>query len=167
MGSTVKEIELDRTDRQLLDLLQQDARRSLESLAGEVSLSAPAVQRRIRRMRDAGVITGEVVTVDPAAVGLAMTFVVIVELERERAEQIDAFRQKLAREPRVQQCYYVTGEGDFVIIALARSMDDFESLTRRLFFDDPNVRRFRTSVVMGRSIRSLAVPAIDARGPDC
>lgn len=158
----MKTYEPDGKDRQLLDLLQQDARQSLETLADEVALSAPAVQRRIRRMRDAGIITGEVAVVEPAAVGLPMTFIVIVELERERAEQIDAFRRKMENEPRVQQCYYVTGEGDFVLIAVANDMDDFEALTRRLFFDDPNVRRFRTSVVMGRSFRSLSVPAVDA-----
>lgn len=161
----MKTYEPDGKDRQLLDLLQQDARQSLETLADEVALSAPAVQRRIRRMRDAGIITGEVAVVEPAAVGLPMTFIVIVELERERAEQIDAFRRKVANEPRVQQCYYVTGEGDFVLIAVATDMDDFEALTRRLFFDDPNVRRFRTSVVMGRSFRSLSVPAVEAVAP--
>ncbi len=150
---------LDATDRRLLDLLQQDAGRSLESLAGEVALSAAAVQRRIRRLKRDGVILGEVALVEPAAVGLPMTFVVIVELERERAEQIDGFRRKAAAESQVQQCYYVTGEGDFVLIALARDMDDFEALTRRLLFDDPNVRRFRTSVVMGRPLRGTAVPA--------
>lgn len=155
----MKKCDLDAIDRQLLDLLQQDARQSLEALAEQVSLSAPAVQRRIKRLRDCGVIQGDVAVVDPVAVGLAMTFVVIVELERERADQIDQFRRKAMREPLVQQCYYVTGEGDFVIIALARDMDDFEALTRRLFFDDQNVRRFRTSVVMGKAFKSLAVPA--------
>jgi len=161
----MQSVQLDEKDRQLLDLLQHDARQSLESLALEVSLSAPAVQRRIRRMREAGVITGDVAVVDPAAVGFPMTFIVIVELERERAEQIDAFRRKVAGESRVQQCYYVTGEGDFVLVALARSMDDFEVLTRRLFFADPNVRRFRTSVAMGKSFRSLSVPATEAEEP--
>lgn len=152
-------LELDTKDRQLLDLLQRDARQSLETLAGEVALSAPAVQRRIKRLREAGVIEREVAVVDPAAVGLPMTFVVIVELERESADQIDAFRRKVIAEPQVQQGYYVTGEGDFVIVAVARDMDDFEALTRKLFFDDPNVRRFRTSVAMGKAFRSLTVPA--------
>lgn len=155
----MSQVELDAKDRHLLDLLQRDTRQSLEALAGEVALSAPAVQRRIKRLRESGVIECEVAVVNPAAVGLSMTFIVIVELERESADQIDAFRRKVIAEPRVQQGYYVTGEGDFVIIAVARDMDDFEALTRKLFFDDPNVRRFRTSVAMGRAFRSLAVPA--------
>lgn len=153
------QVTLDRTDRQLLDLLQENAGQSLDSLASQVSLSAPAVQRRIRRLRQAGVIAREVALVEPAAVGLPMTFIVTVELERERADQIDGFRRKAAAEPLVQQCYYVTGEGDFVLVVLARDMDDFEALTRRLLFDDPNVRRFRTSVVMGKPLRGTAAPA--------
>lgn len=155
----MNQFELDEKDRQLLDLLQHDARQSLEAIAGQIALSAPAVQRRIKRLRATGVIEGEVAVVNPAAVGLPMTFIVIVELERERADQIDAFRRKVIAEPQVQQGYYVTGEGDFVIIAVARDMDDFEALTRKLFFDDPNVRRFRTSVAMGKAFRSLNVPA--------
>lgn len=151
--------ELDEIDRHLLDLLQSDARQPLERLAGAVGLSAPAVQRRIKRLRGRGIIAREVVEIDPATVGLSMTFIVIVELERERADQIDAFRRRAAAEALVQQCYYVTGEGDFVLVIVARGMDDFEALTRRLFFEDTNVRRFRTSVVMGKAHRSLAVPA--------
>ncbi|WDR04665.1 Lrp/AsnC family transcriptional regulator [Devosia rhodophyticola] len=151
-------IDLDRTDRHLLDLLQQDARQSLENLAAQVNLSTAAVQRRIKRLRDSKVITGEVVRVDEAAVGMAMTFIVSVELDRERASEIDAFRRKASKEPQVQQAYYTTGEADFVLIVLAHDMDDYELLTQRLFFDDPNIRRFRTSVVMGKSYRSLTVP---------
>ena len=154
----MKQPELDEIDRRLLDLLQADARQSLERLAGEVGLSGPAVQRRIKRLRETGVIVRDVVEIDPAAVGLAMTFIVIVELERERADQVDAFGRKASKEPLVQQCYYVTGEGDFVLVALAQSMDDFEAMTRRLFFDDANVRRFRTSVVMDKCLRSLSIP---------
>lgn len=155
----MKPNELDAIDRQILDLLQENARQPLDRLAEAVSLSGPAVQRRIKRMREAGVIIRDAAEVDPAAVGLPMTFIVIVELERERADQIDAFRRKAQDEVLVQQCYYVTGEGDFVLVTVARSMEDFEAMTRRLFFEDANVRRFRTSVVMGRSQRSLAVPA--------
>lgn len=158
--------ELDETDRRLLDLLQADARRSLDALAAEVGLSAPAVQRRVKRMRDSKVILREVVEIDPEAVGLGMTFIVIVELERERADQVDAFRRKAMNEPLVQQCYYVTGEGDFVLVVLARDMNHFEAMTRRLFFEDANVRRFRTSVVMGEKFHSLAVPAAGSSGRD-
>jgi DNA-binding Lrp family transcriptional regulator len=153
-------ISLDGTDRHLLDLLQQDARQSLECLASQVDLSAAAVQRRIKRLRGAGIITGEAVQIDAGSVGLPMTFIVMVEMERERADEIDAFRRKASKEPQIQQVYHITGDCDFILIALARDMDDYEQLVRRLLYDDPNIRRFRTSVVMGKSYRSLTVPAV-------
>ncbi|MFT0532353.1 Lrp/AsnC family transcriptional regulator [Castellaniella hirudinis] len=147
------------TDRRLLDLLQSDTRQSLEVLAGKVHLSGPAVQRRISRLRADNVISREVAVVDAKAVGLPMTFIISVELMQERADQVDAFSQSVAAEPLVQQCYYVTGETDFIIIAVAPDMEAFEGMTRRLFFENHNVRRFTTSVVMGASHRTLSVPA--------
>jgi DNA-binding Lrp family transcriptional regulator len=152
-------IDLDQTDRRLLDLLQDDARQSLECLAAQVDLSAAAVQRRIKRLRDGKVITGEAIQIDAAAVGLPMTFIVMIELERERANEIDAFRRKASKEPQIQQVYHITGDCDFILVALAHNMEDYEQLVRRVLYDDPNIRRFRTSVVMGKSYRSLTVPA--------
>ena len=87
-----------------------------------------------------------------------MTFIVLVELERESLQQLDLFRKRARNEPLVQQCYYVTGEADFILICTARDMQDFEELTHRLFFENSNVRRFRTSVVMDRTKTGLTVP---------
>jgi DNA-binding Lrp family transcriptional regulator len=150
--------ELDDFDREILRRLQLDARASGEQIGGAVHLSAAAVQRRIQRLRKLGVITAEVAIVDPAAVGQAMSFVVGVELERERADMLEAFRKTARADPNVQQCYYVTGAADFILIVLARDMADFEAFTRRVLFDNPNIRRFTTSVVMSRDKVGHTVP---------
>ncbi len=150
-------MKLDIIDKALLNLVQQDCRQSVDVLAEAVSLSPAAVHRRLKKLKDTGVILNEVAVVDPSKVGKPMTFIVSVEMERERTEQLDAFRRKAKSDPSVQQCYYVTGEGDFMLIITAADMDDFEEVTRRIFFDDPNIRRFRTSVVMQRTLASLAV----------
>jgi Lrp/AsnC family transcriptional regulator, leucine-responsive regulatory protein len=151
-------IDLDAPDRRLLSLLQADSGIAINALADDTGLSPASVQRRLRRLRENGVIAGEVAILDPGALGFGMTFVVMVELERDRIDQLDAFRRKAMREAHVQQCYYVTGEADFALICVARDMADFEELTRRLFFGDENVRRFRTSVVMGRTKVGLTLP---------
>ena len=150
--------DIDPADRKLLSLLQADSGLAINTLADETRLSPASVQRRLRRLRERGVIVREVAVIDPAAVGLGMSFVVMVELERDRLDQLDAFRRKALREPYVQQCYYVTGEADFVLVCVTRDMVEFEELTRRLFFGDENVRRFRTSVVMGRTKVGLTLP---------
>lgn len=142
----------------ILRLLQENAREKLETIALETGLSVATIQRRIKQLKSTGVILGENAVVAPEAVGFQMTFLILVELERERIDQIDAFRRKVKAEPHIQQCYYITGEADFALIALARDMRDFENLTHRLFFDDANVKRFRTSVVMNRTKVGLSVP---------
>lgn len=158
MNSLEPSSSFDSADRAILRHLQDDAQIKLDTLAAETGLSVATVQRRISRLRKTGVIKGAVVLLDPAQLGYPMTFIVAVEMERERPEQLDAFARTACAEPQVQQCHYVTGEGDFILICLAQNMDDFEALTRRLFLAEPNVRRFRTSVVMKTRKRTLDVP---------
>ena len=154
-------MELAPSDRTILSMLQANARERLETIAAEAGVSVATVQRRIRAMKAEGVIAADVAQLSPVTLGFPMSFVILVELERERIDQLDAFRRKVRAEPQVQQCYYITGDADFALIALARDMDDYQALTHRLFFDDSNVKRFRTSVVMDRSKVSLDVPLED------
>ncbi len=147
--------ELDRT---ILRLLQENARTRLDDITAQAGASAATVQRRIKHLRATGVISGEVAVIDPEAVDFAMTFLILVELERESLHQLDSFRRKARAEPQVQQCYYITGDADFALIALARDMKDFEALTQRLFFEVSNVKRFRTCVVMDRTKVGMRVP---------
>ncbi|WP_038013092.1 Lrp/AsnC family transcriptional regulator [Thalassobaculum salexigens] len=153
--------DLSPLDRTILRLLQDNARERLESIAYETGLSVSTVQRRIRSLRDAGAILSETAQINPATVGYQMTFIILVELERERIDQLDAFRRQARAEPQIQQCYYITGDADFALIALAKDMDDYRDLTHRLFFANQNVKRFRTNVVMDRTKVGMAVPFSD------
>ncbi|MDN3611653.1 Lrp/AsnC family transcriptional regulator [Vibrio ostreicida] len=150
-------IELDKADLAILSILQEDCRSPLDMIADEVGVSTVTVQRRIKRLRDSGVILRDVSILDPEPLGWKMTFLVLVEMERERSDMLDNFRKRMVNEPQVQQCYYITGDADFAVICLARDMEDFEALTRRLFFDDINIRRFKTNVVMRRSKVGMGV----------
>jgi len=150
--------ELKTSDKKILQFLQDNARERLETIAYETGLSVATVQRRIKYLKSINVITKETAQIAPESIGYGMTFLIMVELERERVDQVDAFRRKARDEPQIQQCYYITGEADFALIALAKDMDDFEQLTNRMFFDDANIKRFRTSVVMGRAKTGMDVP---------
>lgn len=149
---------IDKLDKILLTHVQEDTSLNLDSLAHATNLSVASVQRRLKRLRDIKVIEREVAVLNPAALGYPMSFVVLVELERERLDQLEAFRKTAKAEPQIQQCYYVTGDADFILICLAQDMADFELLTHRMFFENSNVRRFRTSVVMGRTKVGLSIP---------
>ncbi|KZM50118.1 Lrp/AsnC family transcriptional regulator [Labrenzia sp. OB1] len=150
--------DLDDANKTILRLMQQDRRIGLDVMAEECGLSIPSVQRRQKRLKESGIIRQEVAILDAARLDYNMTLIVLVELERESLQQLDMFRRLVRAEPQVQQCYYVTGDADFILICTARDMQDFEELTHRLFFENSNVRRFRTSVTMERTKVGLTLP---------
>jgi DNA-binding Lrp family transcriptional regulator len=154
-------LELDKLDRKILALLQKDARLSAESIGAEVGLSASAVQRRTARLREDAVIMAEVAIVDPRSVGLALTVIVDLEVEREHPEQLTGLKRWIAGEAAIQQAWYVTGDDDYVLIVSARDVDTYEALMQKLLADNTNVRRYRTRVALGTLKRGLAVP-VDA-----
>ena len=149
---------LDHFDLGILDILQRDNLTPQRVIGAAVNLSAPAVQRRIKRMQESGVITGNVAVVNPPSVGQLITFLVEVQVESERIDLLDAAKISFAAAPEVQQCYYVTGDADFILVITVPAMSAYEALTRRLFFENSNVKRFRTLVVMDCVKVGLSIP---------
>lgn len=143
-------IQLDRFDLAILGILQQDNKTSQRSIADTIGLSAPAVQRRIKRMEETGTIMANIAVLDPSHVRHEITVFVEVEMHSEFGATHDATKKSFAEAPEIQQCYYVTGEVDFVLLIVVRTMADYEALTRRLFFSNKNVKRFRSFVAMDR-----------------
>ncbi|WP_114189131.1 Lrp/AsnC family transcriptional regulator [Microvirga aerophila] len=157
MARTSTSSALDSFDLAILDIVQRNNATPYHVIGESVSLSASAVQRRIRRMEETGIIQSNVAVIDPARVGQSITLFVELEVISETAELIDAAKREFASVPEVQQCYYVTGEVDFVLVVVVPTMKDYEDLTRRLFFGNNNVKRFRTFVAMDRVKVGLAV----------
>jgi Lrp/AsnC family leucine-responsive transcriptional regulator len=151
-------MDLDRFDRQLLNLVQQDAAQTADRLAEQVGLSASAIQRRLKRMREQGVILRDIAILEPRAVGRPTFFVVSLEVERERPELLAQLREWIARRAEIQQAFYVTGETDYVLVITARDTEAFDALMSRLVKENPNVRRFTTNVVLGLLKQGLTIP---------
>jgi Lrp/AsnC family leucine-responsive transcriptional regulator len=151
-------MKLDRFDRQLLNLVQEDAGQTADRLAEQVALSPSAIQRRLRRMREAGVIVRETAVVDPRQVGKPTFFVVSLQVERERPELLAQLRRWLAAQDQVQQVFYVTGEADFVLVVTAPDTEDFDALMIRMVGENPNIRRFSTNVALSLVKRGLSIP---------
>ncbi|MDG1972835.1 MAG: Lrp/AsnC family transcriptional regulator, partial [Paracoccaceae bacterium] len=102
-----------------------------------------------------GVISSQAAQIDPKAVGLPLTIVVEVELREETAGRIDEIKRGFQEAPEIQQCYYVTGEVDFILIVIVGDMSEYEDLTQRMFFPNANIKKFRTFVAMDRTKSSL------------
>jgi len=149
--------KLDRYDRVLLAAIQDDARLAQSELGERASLSTAAVNRRLKRLADDGVIERYTACIDPKAVGYGLTIVVEVMVDSERADLLDAMQKRFKACPQIQQCYYVAGECDFVLVFLVRDMEQYVALTRELFHDDNNVKAFKTLVAMDRVKTGMSV----------
>lgn len=149
---------IDHQDLKILELLQQNNMLSQQEIGDKISLSAPAVQRRIKRLREIGAIQKDVSIVNPEFLGSPITIIAEIEMETDKIELIDKTKAAFLKEPQVQQCYYVTGEADFILIILVYTMKEYEALTHRLFFKNPGIKRFNTFVSMDTVKAELAIP---------
>jgi Lrp/AsnC family leucine-responsive transcriptional regulator len=150
--------DLDLFDRRLLALVQEDASQTSERLAEKVGLSAAACRRRLQSLKKRGVIEREVAILSPAAAGSPISVIVLVSLERDRREILDSFAKAVNAAPEVQQCWYVTGSADLVMVLSVADMAGYEAFTRQHFLGNPNVKRFETMVSMRRLKFATALP---------
>ena len=139
--------DLDATDLKLLAALQDDASLSNQTLAERVHVSPPTFLRRVKRLRDAGLIEREVALLSPdklaAALGHGLTALVEITLDRQGAEQLEAFEARVVLDDAVQQCYRVSPGPDFILLVHVADMPRYLALAQRLFTSDANVRNVK------------------------
>ena len=149
---------IDRMDARLLVEIQRNNRLSNDVLGTAVGLSATAVQRRLKRLRDRAVVESDVAIINPKSIGQRISMVVQVGLERDRAESIDRFKAMIRRTPEVMTGFYVTGDADFVLIVTMKDMERYEAFSRNFFYANPDVKWFKTIVVLDRVKASFTLP---------
>ena len=136
-------MDLDATDIRLLDLLQTDASLSNLELAERAATSPATAMRRVRRLVDAGVIERRVALLNPHALPESLSAVVEITLDRQGAEHLDAFEQRVVADAAVQQCWRVSPGPDFVLVLQVAGMAAYQALVQRLFTQDANVRNVK------------------------
>ena len=141
---------LDTFDAQILSELQRNARLTAREIAGRIGLSPAACQKRMKRLRASGVIEAEVAIVAPEALGLSVMAIVHVRVARDGREELARFKQLMLAAPEVRQCYYVTGDDNFVVVVALPDMAAYASFSRRHFIENDDVAHFITGMVMER-----------------
>jgi Lrp/AsnC family leucine-responsive transcriptional regulator len=126
---SIPRLVLDATDHRVIDHLQRDGRLSVAELGRAINLSPSATADRVRRLTDAGVITGYSATVDPEALGYAITAFVRLAYP---SGNYRPFHDLVATTPEIVEAHHVTGDDCFIIKVLARSMRDLERITGKL-----------------------------------
>lgn len=150
--------QLDAFDRAILQLMQRDCQLKAEAIADEVGLSPSAVQRRLKRLREAGVIQAEVAVINRKSTSFPMTFIAGMEIERDNYDALARFRQWAERQANVQQVYYVTGQVDLIAIITARDVEHYDDISAQLMADNPQIKRMTTNVVLRDVKVGLHIP---------
>ena len=149
---------MDAFDLAILKQLQQDCQVSTQALGEEIGLSASACQRRIKKLTELGVIQKQVAILNPYKLPGFTTVIVDVELERGGEQALDELNQKLQNDPHVQQIYYTAGYSDFTVIMVAKNLEEYDRLSRKLFMNEKNVKKFVSKVAITTPKVSLAIP---------
>lgn len=153
--------ELDERDRKILALVQRDGKLAQAEIARRVGLSTAAVNERLRKLENAGVIRRFVAVVDPRSVGMTITAFVEVFIEHPRHEA--AFIDRLLELDEVLECHHVTGEFSLLLKVRVRDMDGLQQLLLHELNAREGVRQTRTVMVLSTVKEESFVPT-DATG---
>lgn len=151
-------MELDATDRRILDVLQREGRISNADLAEKVHLSASACHRRVQRLEEEGFIAGYVALLDPKRMGQGTTVLVEITLSGQADELLDAFEVAVSRVPEVLECHLMAGSADYLLKVVASDTEDFARIHRRALAGLPGVRGMQSSFVLRTVRQTTALP---------
>ncbi len=154
----------DDLDRALLRALQEDARRSNVELARLVDLSATGLQKRLRRLEEAGVIVGYAARLDREALGYDMLCFVQVTLQRHEPDAVDNFRREVQAMPEVLECHHLTGEFDYLLKVVLRNRKHLERFILNTLTPVRGMDKIRTSLVLSeiKSTAAMPIPTADS-----
>ena len=150
-------IDLDATDRKILNLLQHDGRMTNAQLAESVNLSPSACHRRVGRLEEEGVIAGYVMLVNKEAIGLGSSVIVEVSLDSQAEEYLNNFENAVRNVPAVMECYLMAGDADYVVRVAVADVADYERIHKEYLSRLPHVARIRSIFVMRTVYKSTAV----------
>lgn len=160
-GRTMKSRELDRIDRRILRILQQEGRIAFTELGERVGLSTTPCTERVRRMERDGVITGYHARVSPGAVGAGLLVFVEISLAYKSGDIFEEFRRAALRLPNVLECHLVSGDFDYLIKARISEMASYRKLLGSTLLTLPHVRESKSYIVMEEVKETLELPVAD------
>jgi Lrp/AsnC family leucine-responsive transcriptional regulator len=163
MRQKMPEIELDRTDVRILDVLQHEGRLSNQEIAERVALSPSPCLRRIKRLEEHGVIRGYVALLDAERLGVGLLAYVSVKLEKRGKMPMDEFRALVQGWPEVLACYAMTGEMDYLLRVQVEDLPHFSRFVMDQLLRQPGVVDVKSSFALERIKDTTALPLTRVR----
>jgi len=151
--------KLDRLDRRILDELQRDGGLTNQQLAERIGLSASPCSRRVKQLEDAGIILRRVTLLDRQKLGLTLTAVIQIGMDRHTPERFEVFESKVKAWPEVQECYLITGQqSDYLLKVVVPDMEHYQQFLLNKLTRIEGVSGVHSSFVMRRVVDSTELP---------
>jgi len=156
-GNFATIMELDATDRRILNALQKDARITNAELSERVNLSPSACHRRVQRLEQEGFIAAYVALVDPRRLGRPTTVFVEITLQRQADDVLDAFEREVARIPDILECHLMAGTANYLLKIMAQDTEDFARIHRQYLSRLPGVAQMQSSFALRTVVKTTAL----------
>lgn len=150
-------MQLDATDRRILQVLQRDGRISNADLAEQIALSPSACHRRVQRLEAEGFIAGYVALLNPRKIGKPATVFVEITLSSQSDEVLDAFEKGVGHIPDVLECHLMAGTADFLLKLMVEDTEDFARIHRRYLSRLPGVANMQSSFTLRTLVKTTAL----------
>ena len=152
-------MELDRYDRQILRILQQEGRITNQELADRIGLSASPCLRRVQAIEKSGLITGYRALLDARALGLSLMALIHISMDQHTPERFEHFESKVKDIPQVMECLLITGQAsDYQLKVVVKDMDAYQELLLNRITRIPGVTGVHTSFVLRRVVDKTMLP---------
>ena len=157
-------MQLDRYDRHILEILQQEGRISNQDLADRIGLSPSPCLRRVRALEDSGLVTGYRALLDARKLGLSLMALIHISMDQHTPERFANFEARVAENPEVLECLLITGQdADYQLKVVVRDMDAYQDLLLNRITRIPGVTGVRSSFVLRRVVDQTALPVSAGR----
>jgi Lrp/AsnC family leucine-responsive transcriptional regulator len=151
--------KFDRIDRNILALLQQDASLTNQELADKVGLSASPCLRRVKALEEAGIIQQRVTLLDRKKLGLSLTVIILISMDRHTPERFEEFGNRVSALDEVQECYLITGqEADYMLKVVIPDMDHYQEFLLNKITRITGVSGVHSSFVLQRVLDRTSLP---------
>ncbi len=150
-------MELDATDRRILNVLQREGRITNAELSERVNLSPSACHRRTQRLEDEGYIAAFVALLDTRKLGRATTVFVEITLAGQAEELLDAFEREVVRIPNLLECHLMAGSADYLLKVMVEDTEDFARIHRQFLSRLPGVRQMQSSFALRTVYQTTAL----------
>ena len=155
----IVEIALDRIDKHILKLMQDNGRISNLELADQVGLSPTPCSRRVKRLEDSGLIAGHVTLLDPQALGLNLTAIIGISMDRHTPDRFESFEKAISTMPEIIECSIVTGQtADFLLKVVVKDMQHYEKFLLGNLTRLDGVTGVHSSFVLRQLVKKTALP---------